>query len=153
MARKISNFPASLIGWSSFSNRHSICWVIYIHFCGYKLKIKLILRLTKKEAQACIDLDIHNSKMFSSVHLQCTPNNSPYSVHYTIHRTVYTIQFTVLCTLYISLCSVHYSIHCIMYTMQFTIPCTLYTMQFTIHCTLYSVHYSIHFTVYTAHSK
>ena len=44
-----------LIGCSAFSKRHSD-WLNFIHFPGYRLKIKIILRLIKRGDQALISI-------------------------------------------------------------------------------------------------
>ena len=41
-------------------------WLDFIHFLGYKYKIRLVSILRKREVQS-INLDIHYSKVFSSV--------------------------------------------------------------------------------------
>ena len=57
-------FPAS--DWL-FGFFHTPHWLVeFNQFLGYKLKIKLILRLTKRGDLALISRDVHNSKVFSS---------------------------------------------------------------------------------------
>ena len=43
-------------------------WINFLHFLGYKYKIRLVLILRKREDQA-LKLDIHHSKVFSSDNL------------------------------------------------------------------------------------
>ena len=61
MARKISNLSAS------YTRLHD--WLNFIHFLGYKYKIRLVSILRKREDQASISIFYH-SKVFSSAGLQ-----------------------------------------------------------------------------------
>ena len=55
--------------------KHHSDWLNFRNFPGYKLKIKIILRLTKKR-RSSINLDIHNLKVFSSgTIVVCLQNN------------------------------------------------------------------------------
>ena len=58
-------FSRLLIGCSGFSIRHTD-WLNLMQFLVYKLKIKIVLRLTKRGDLAWISRDVHNSKVFSS---------------------------------------------------------------------------------------
>jgi len=62
MARQISNFSGFWLVVPDFA--YATLLVEFCTFSGYKLKIKLILRLLQEDIK--IDLNTHNSKVFSS---------------------------------------------------------------------------------------